>query len=89
MNELQYLESRAMIRKIQANIYKLYLIKLSKWLMLIMPIVALFYRENGLNDFDIYFLQAIYAVSVAIMEIPSGYMADIIGRKKSLVLADL
>ncbi len=89
MNELQYLESRAMIRKIQANIYKLYLIKLSKWLMLIMPIVALFYRENGLNDFDIYLLQAIYAVSVAIMEIPSGYMADIIGRKKSLVLGSI
>ncbi|WP_457576853.1 MFS transporter [Desulfomarina sp.] len=78
-----------MIRKIQANIYKLYLIKLSKWLMLIMPIVALFYRENGLNDFDIYLLQAVYAVSVALMEIPSGYMADIIGRKKSLVLGSI
>jgi MFS family permease len=87
--ELQYLESRAMIRKIQENIYKLYLIKLSKWLMLIMPIVALFYRENGLSDFDIYLLQAIYAVSVALLEIPSGYMADIIGRKKSLVLGSI
>ena len=89
MDESQYLESRAMIRKIQANIHKLYLIKLSKWLMLIMPIVALFYRENGLNDFDTYLLQAVYAVSVALMEIPSGYMADIIGRKKSLVLGSI
>lgn len=75
-----------MIRSYQLNIYYLYLIKLSKWLMLIMPIVALFYNENGLNDFDIYLLQAVYSFSVAFMEIPSGYMADIVGRKKTLVL---
>ncbi len=68
------------------NIYNLYLIKLSKWLMLIMPVVALFYADNGLDDFDIFLLQAIYSFSVAMLEIPSGYMADIIGRKKSLVL---
>ena len=68
-----------------SNIYALYIIKLSKWLMLIMPIVALYYKENGLDEYDIYLLQAIYSLSVAFMEIPSGYMADVIGRKKSLV----
>ncbi len=72
-----------------SNIYCLYLIKLSKWLMLIMPIVALFYNENGLEAFDIYLLQAIYSVSVAILEIPSGYMADILGRKKTLILGSI
>lgn len=72
--------------KVHPNIYYLYLIKLSKWFMLIMPVVALFYTENGLDELDIYLLQAIYSLGVAIMEIPSGYMADIIGRKKSMVL---
>jgi MFS family permease len=57
--------------------------------MLIMPIVALFYNENGLDNFDIFLLQAIYSVSVAIMEIPSGYMADIVGRKKTLILGSI
>ncbi len=78
-----------MDQKLKYNIYGLYLIKLSKWFMLIMPIVALFYTDNGLDDFDIYLLQAIYSVSVAVLEIPSGYMADIIGRKKSLVLGSI
>ena len=78
-----------MKRTLQTNIYSLYLIKLSKWFMLIMPIVALFYTDNGLSDFDIYLLQAIYSVSVAVLEIPSGYMADIIGRKKSLVMGSI
>ncbi len=71
---------------ITTNIYNLYLIKLSKWLMLIMPIVALYYRENGLDDFDIYLLQAVYSLSVAFLEVPSGYMADVIGRRKSLII---
>lgn len=71
---------------VSTNIYNLYLIKLSKWFMLIMPVVALFYTDNGLDEFDIYLIQAIYSFSVAVMEIPSGYMADVIGRKKSLVM---
>ncbi|OEU48542.1 MAG: hypothetical protein BA862_14245 [Desulfobulbaceae bacterium S3730MH12] len=71
------------------NIYYLYIIKLSKWLMLIMPIVALFYNDNGLTSFDIFLLQAIYSISVALLEIPSGYMADIVGRKKSLILGSI
>ncbi len=57
--------------------------------MLIMPIVALFYNDNGLTSFDIFLLQAIYSISVALLEIPSGYMADIVGRKKSLILGSI
>ena len=78
-----------MTRTFTTNIYSLYLIKLSKWLMLIMPIVALFYTDNGLDDYDIFVLQAVYSLSVALLEIPSGYMADIIGRKKSLVIVSV
>jgi len=54
-----------------------------------MPIVALFYTDNGLDDYDIYVLQAVYSLSVALLEIPSGYMADMIGRKKSLVIGSV
>ncbi len=78
-----------MFRSLSANIYYLYLIKLSKWLMLIMPIVVLFYADNGLGTFDIYLLQAVYSLSVAFLEIPSGYMADIIGRRTSLLIGSI
>ncbi|SHO48939.1 MFS transporter [Desulfopila aestuarii] len=74
---------------LHTNIYYLYLIKLSKWFMLIMPVVALFYNANGLDEFDIYLLQAIYSLGVACMEIPSGYMADMIGRRTSLILGSV
>jgi MFS family permease len=75
-----------MYRSVSANIRYLYLIKLSKWLMLIMPIVALFYNDNGLESYDIYLLQAVYSFSVALFEVPSGYMADVIGRRTSLII---
>lgn len=73
------------MRSLSANIHYLYLIKLSKWLMLIMPVVVLFYNENGLETYHIYLLQAGYSISVVIFEIPSGYLADIIGRRSSLI----
>ncbi len=82
-------DEKTMKRSLHTNIYNLYLIKLSKWFMLIMPVVALYYTENGLDAFDIYLLQAIYSLSVAVLEIPSGYMADVIGRKKSLVMGSI
>lgn len=76
-------------KSFQTNIAYLYIIKISKWLMLIMPIVALFYDNNNLTTFELFFLQAVYSISVVVLEIPSGYLADIFGRKKTLVLGSI
>lgn len=73
------------MRSLTANIYYLYLIKLSKWLMLIMPIVILFYTDNGLDTYHLYLLQSAYALGVALFEIPSGYLADMVGRRTTLI----
>ena len=70
---------------VRKNIIRLYIIKASKWFMLIMPIVVPFYEENGLSLHQIMVLKAIYSVSIVIFEIPSGYFADILGRKNTLI----
>lgn len=54
-----------------------------------MPVVVLFFRENDLSMFQIMLLQAIFSVSVLILEIPSGYYADVFGRKKAIVLGTI
>jgi len=75
-----------MRRDVKSNIVKLYVIKISKWLMLTVPVVFLFYRENGLGTRDLFLLKAAYSFAVVVMEIPSGYFGDIWGRKNSLVI---
>ncbi|MCT4638383.1 MAG: MFS transporter [Bacteroidales bacterium] len=72
-----------------SNIYKLYIIKTAKWFMLIMPIVVLFYQENGLSMKHVFLLQGIYSVAIVALEIPSGYFADVLGRKKTMVIGSI
>jgi MFS family permease len=71
---------------VHPNIIRLYLIKIAKWFMLYMPIVVPFYESNGLFMKDIMILQAVYSISIVVLEIPSGYLADVIGRKKTLII---
>jgi len=72
--------------KIHPNISRLYLIKIAKWFMLYMPIVVPFYESNGLSMKDIMILQAVYSIAIVVLEVPSGYLADVIGRKKTLII---
>ena len=51
-----------------------------------MPIIWLFYEENGLTITDLFVIQAIYSVTIALIEIPSGYVADVFGRKNSMII---
>ena len=71
---------------IYSNIWKLYVIKGLKWFMIVMPIVVLFFQENGLSLQEVMILQGMYSFMVAAMEIPSGYLADVFGRKNTLIL---
>lgn len=67
------------------NIFALYLIKLSKWFTLVMPIIVLFYEKHGLGLQDVFILKSIYSIAAVTLEIPSGYLADVWGRKKCLI----
>ena len=57
--------------------------------MLIMPVIVLFYQENGLTMFDVFLLQGIYSVAIVLLEIPSGYLADIWGRKNTIIIGSI
>ena len=78
-----------MQRDIYSNIYKLYIIKIAKWFMLIMPVIALFYNHHGLNDFQMLVVQGTFSLSIVVFEIPSGYIADLWGRKNTLIFGTI
>jgi MFS family permease len=54
-----------------------------------MPVVVLFYQDNGMGMQEIFILKAIYSVAIVTMEVPSGWMADVWGRKKTLFIGSL
>jgi MFS family permease len=69
-----------------SNIRKLYIIKMAKWFMLTMPILMLYYRDHGFSDAEAFRLKAFYSIAIVLFEIPSGYVADVLGRKMTLVI---
>ncbi|UCE39840.1 MAG: MFS transporter, partial [Candidatus Aminicenantes bacterium] len=71
------------------NLWKIYAYKLLSEFWVIVPILIPYYQSNNLNKTQIFTIQAAYALSILIMEIPSGYLADIIGRRKTLILGAL
>lgn len=71
------------------NISRLFVIKLSKWFNMVMPVVVLFYQNNGMGMQEIFTLKAIYSVAIVAMEVPSGWMADVWGRKRTLIYGSL
>jgi MFS family permease len=78
-----------MARSLESNITKLYIIKVAKWFMLTMPILMLFYKDMGFSDKESFQLKAFYSIAIVIFEIPSGYVADVIGRRKTLIIGSI
>ena len=74
---------------VYSNIWKLYVIKALRWFLLAMPIAVIFFQSNGLSLSQVMTLQGIYSLTIAIMEIPSGYLADRFGRKQTLVFGTI
>ncbi len=64
-------------------IYPLYTAVIYAPVML--PVIVLFWEDNGLDLFDVFALQALYAVAVVVLEVPTGMVADRLGKRTSLL----
>ena len=73
-------------QKLAGNIRKLYIYEILYSLMFFTPVIVLFYQNNGLSLTQIMTIQSINSVVWILMEIPSGYFADVVGRKQSLMI---
>jgi MFS family permease len=57
--------------------------------LVVMPIIVPYWSSLGLSMQEIFELQALFGLSVALFEVPTGYVADLWSRKASLVLGGL
>lgn len=75
------------IKKLEQNIWKFYLYRVFCSLIFVTPIFVLFLQDNGLSMTQVMLLQSIYTIAIVLFSIPAGAFADMVGRKKSIVLS--
>ena len=71
------------------NIKTYYLYSTFAELLILGPILVLFLVAKGLSFTEIMVLQSISTIAVVLFEVPTGAVADKIGRKESLLLGSL
>lgn len=50
------------------------------------PVTTLFYLERGLSFSQLFLLSVVFSVAVILFEVPTGVIADKVGRKKSIII---
>jgi MFS family permease len=73
-------------KKLHRNIKIIYGLAFFYSFMVIVPVIVPFFMAKGLSLADIFYLQAVFATSIVVFEAPSGYFADVFGRKTALVI---
>ncbi|MBS3137241.1 MFS transporter [Candidatus Woesearchaeota archaeon] len=76
-------------QKLEANIWKFYLFDIFEAMLFAVPIIVLFWQENGLSLTQIMILQSLFAIAIVLLELPTGYFADMYGRKNILLLSGI
>lgn len=71
------------------NIPKLYFFSFFSMFFVSLPVWVPYFQSYGFSMRDVFAVQAIFAFSVAALEIPSGYFCDLFGRRKTLVFGGL
>lgn len=74
---------------IQRNIPIIYLMGFFHSFMVVIPVFVPLLQGYGLSMSQVLQTQALFAMTVALVEVPSGYFADIWGRKLAVVAGSL
>lgn len=69
------------------NVYKLYMIIFFHNLIFAYVIERLYWEQRGMTVFMVVLCEVIYAATIVVLEIPSGILADTLGRKWLLIIS--
>ena len=70
------------------NIFLVYASSIAGGMLFFLPILALYFEESLFTATNVALIFAIEALAMVIFEIPTGAIADLFGRKKTLVMAN-
>lgn len=75
--------------KIRRNIPKVYALNFFMMFLVTIPIIVPYWKQFGLNIKDVYQLQAIFGLMMILLDVPAGYVSDMFGRKKCLIIVGM
>lgn len=76
-----------MEERIEQNLWRYDLFSILAFTPFFVPTIVLFWQSKGLSMLDIYLLQGVFAVAVVCLEVPTGMVADRLGKRQSLLAA--
>ena len=76
-------------RKLQNNLIKLNIYAFFLTFLVVIPVIVPFFQAKGLSLKDVFLLQGIFGMALICFDVPAGYLADYLGRKKMMVLGSI
>ena len=70
----------------QSNVIKINLFCFFSMFLIIVPVIVPYFMSLGLTMGQIFLTQAVFCLSIAIFEVPSAYLGDLLGRKYLIVV---
>lgn len=78
-----------MKRSLHNNIRNIYLLGFFNSFMVINPVIVPLLQGHDLSMNQVMQTQALFALTIALFEVPSGYIADIWGRRRAILLGSV
>ncbi len=71
--------------QLQRNIFLLRVLRGFSMVLFTIPVIVLYYTAHGLSMEDVMLLQSIFAITMVLIEVPSGYLSDVLGRRTTMI----
>ena len=77
---------RTVKRSLENNIKAIYLLGFFTGFMVVVPVFVPLLQGYGLSMSQVLQTQALFALTIALLEVPSGYIADLWGRRNAILV---
>jgi len=73
--------------RLRANVRRIQAMSFTWMFMLVMPVIVPYFGLHDLGMDRVFQLQAVFAITIVLLEVPSGYVSDLLGRRRCLLMA--
>jgi len=74
---------------LRRNINLLRAIQIVQSFMVAISIIVVFFQYRGFGLADVMILQAVFAAVMVLVEMPSGYFSNVVGRRRTMIIGSI